>query len=373
MMTDQSVHSDLAVPPGEYLEEVLEELGMTKDELAKRMDRPAPKLSAIFKGEKAITPDTALRLERVVGVPAHIWIGLETEYRLALARAQEVDEQVRLKAESKLLTHYRYADLAKMGEVGKVSRPVDKVRELLNFFGVTSLKTVPSLRRYQPAFRSGKFAHKGYQPEAVVAWLRIGERAAAKRHCQAFDRGALREALAAIRSMTLQPPEQFQPRLQQLLADCGVALVICPHMPSTGIHGATFWLGPGKAVVMMSIRYKWADIFWFSLFHELGHILLHGHTTVILEGVDGDPKLKEQEDQADRFAADTLIPPGPYKKFTEKGRFYAEVIQQFADRVDIAPGIVVGRLQNDGLLRRSWHNGIRRRFEWRQEIPAPNA
>ena len=124
---------------------------------------------------------------------------------------------------------------------------------------------------------------------------------------------------------------------------------------------------------MMSIRYKWADIFWFSLFHELGHILLHGHTTVILEGVDGDPKLKEQEDQADRFAADTLIPPGPYKKFTEKGRFYAEDIQQFADGVDIAPGIVVGRLQNDGLLRQSWHNGIRRRFEWRQEIPAPNA
>ena len=89
MMTDRSVHSDLAVPPGEYLEEVLEELGMTKDELAKRMDRPAPKLSAIFKGEKAITPDTALRLERGLGVPAHIWIGLESEYRLALARTEE--------------------------------------------------------------------------------------------------------------------------------------------------------------------------------------------------------------------------------------------------------------------------------------------
>jgi HTH-type transcriptional regulator/antitoxin HigA len=89
MMTDQSVHSDLAVPPGEYLEEVLEELGMTKDELAKRMDRPAPKLSAIFKGEKVITPDTALRLERVVGGPAQIWIGLESEYRRALARTEE--------------------------------------------------------------------------------------------------------------------------------------------------------------------------------------------------------------------------------------------------------------------------------------------
>jgi HTH-type transcriptional regulator/antitoxin HigA len=88
-MNDRSVNSDLAVPPGEYLEEVLEELCMTNNELAKRMDRPAPKLSTIFKGEKAITPDTVLRLERVVGVPAHIWIGLESEYRLALARTEE--------------------------------------------------------------------------------------------------------------------------------------------------------------------------------------------------------------------------------------------------------------------------------------------
>jgi addiction module HigA family antidote len=84
MKTDQAIYSDMPIPPGEYLEEVLDELGMTKDELAKRMNRPAPKLSAIFKGEKAITPDTALQLEKVVGVPAHIWTGLESEYRLTL-------------------------------------------------------------------------------------------------------------------------------------------------------------------------------------------------------------------------------------------------------------------------------------------------
>jgi HTH-type transcriptional regulator/antitoxin HigA len=92
MMTEQNIHSDLAIPPGEYLEEVLVELGMTKDELARRMDRPTPKLSSIFKGHKAITPDTALRLEKVVGVPAHIWTGLEAEYRLALARIQDTKE-----------------------------------------------------------------------------------------------------------------------------------------------------------------------------------------------------------------------------------------------------------------------------------------
>jgi HTH-type transcriptional regulator/antitoxin HigA len=82
MMTErnnQDIYSDLAIPPGEYLEEVIAELGMSKDELSKRLNRPAPKLSAIFKGQKAITPDTALQLEKVVGVPAHIWNGLEAD------------------------------------------------------------------------------------------------------------------------------------------------------------------------------------------------------------------------------------------------------------------------------------------------------
>jgi HTH-type transcriptional regulator/antitoxin HigA len=86
MATKKDLHSDLAIPPGEYLEEVIADLGMTKAELARRIDRPPCKLSAIFKGTKAITPDTALRLEKVVNIPAHIWVGLESEYRLTLAR-----------------------------------------------------------------------------------------------------------------------------------------------------------------------------------------------------------------------------------------------------------------------------------------------
>ena len=82
MMIRENILSDMAIPPGEYLEEVISEMGMTKNELAQRMSRPAPKLSAIFTGDKAITPNTALQLEKVVGVPAHIWTGLEAEYRL---------------------------------------------------------------------------------------------------------------------------------------------------------------------------------------------------------------------------------------------------------------------------------------------------
>jgi HTH-type transcriptional regulator/antitoxin HigA len=366
METDQAMYSDLPIPPGEYLEEVLGELGMTKDELAKRMNRPAPKLSAIFKGKKAITPDTALQLEKVVGVPAHIWTGLESEYRLTLARLQQAMAQEQLKKETALITRFRYADLARLGLIKKHTRTVDKVLALQKFFGVTSLKTVPSLRRYQPAFRMTNKAQKGQTPEAIAAWLRMGERQAQGMTCRPFRKTQLEAVLDSIRVMTLHEPEQFTTELHHLLSQAGVIVLLCPHLTGTGIHGANFWLGSDKAVVMMTIRYKWADIFWFSLFHELGHILLHSSQIVILEGAEGDPTHKKQEEEADRFAADTLIPPEDYKLFVQNNCFYPHDIQSLAKRIGISPGIVVGRLQNDGLLNQSWHNGLRVRFEWKQ-------
>ena len=135
MMIREHTHSDLAIPPGEYLEEVISEMGMTKNELARRMNRPAPKLSAIFTGAKAITPDTAIQLEKVIGVPAHIWTGLEAEYRLTLARTQEVLEIQRLRDESNLVTKFCYSELVKLGFVARKTKATEKVRELQHFLG----------------------------------------------------------------------------------------------------------------------------------------------------------------------------------------------------------------------------------------------
>ena len=172
MMTDTVVHSDLAIPPGEYLEEVIAELGMTKEELARRMNRPASKLSAIFKGQKTITADTALQLEKVVDVPAHIWTGLEAEYRLTLARQQEAKDRDRLEEEAPLVKHFCYPALVKLGAVPKCAKGTDKVLALQKFFGVTSLRNVKTIRRYEAAFRRGRTAKGKSSPECVAAWLR---------------------------------------------------------------------------------------------------------------------------------------------------------------------------------------------------------
>jgi HTH-type transcriptional regulator/antitoxin HigA len=248
--------------------------------------------------------------------------------------------------------------------VARTTKPLVKVAELQRFFGVASLVAIPEVRRYQAAFRQGAAGRHRRSPEALASWLRLGELEGRRLDCAAFDEKLLEASLPALRTMTGQAPEVVQPALISLLARSGIALVICPHFPGTRVHGATFWLGRGKAALMMTIRGAWADVFWLGLFHEIGHLLLHGRQEVILENDDVDPALQEREDEADRFAGDLLLPADDYLRFVASAGFSGAAISALACEVGIDSGIVVGRLQHDGHLRHNEQTSLRRRFEW---------
>jgi HTH-type transcriptional regulator/antitoxin HigA len=358
METETRYQSDLAIPPGEYLLEAAADLGLKQADLACRMGRPVQAISEIVKGIKAITPDTALQLEEVLGVPAHIWTGLESDYQLIRARQQA---EQKIEQEAADVGRFPYAEMARRGWVVATRKAPEKVRELRRFFGVASLDNLPAVRSYAPAFR--KSDRDGLSHEALAAWLRAGALAAEQIDTQPFDKKALKALLPELRKLTLKSPAEFQPQLLRKLASAGIALVIMPHLPKTYTNGATFWLAQDKAVLMISIRGKWADIFWFSLFHELGHILLHDKRRTFLEDGDNDPETRQQEAEADRFACDTLIPVGEYTLFIEQGDFSEKAIAAFASRVAIAPGIVTGRLQHDDHIGNNMH-GLREKYEW---------
>lgn len=359
METNREFHSDLAIPPGDYLLEVTESLGMPQAELARRMGRPIQAVSEIIKGHKAITPETALQLEEVVGVPAHIWTGLESEYQLAKAR-ENIESQI--EEETEMVMQFPYPEMAKLGLVKATRNRVEKVRELRRFFAVASLRNLAEVRSYAPAFRqtnSGKISH-----ESLAAWLRAGELAAREINTGPFDAKRLKETLPELRAITRESPAVFVPRLTELLAACGAALVLIPHLPKTCTNGATFWLGKDKAVLMMTIRGRWADIFWFSLFHELGHILLHDKRHVFLEDGEPGPDWQKQEEEADSFARKLLIPDDEYERFVkETFPFSKDAIDNFADAIGISPGVVIGRLQHDGRLPNT-HNMHRVQLKW---------
>lgn len=360
MTIDHDLHSDLPIPPGEYLQEVLEDLSMSQADLARRMGRPAQVINELVKGTKSLTPDTALQLEQVTGVPANVWVGLEEEFQLVKARRQEFE---RREQEVSLVEADLYNALAKLGHVPKVRSKVEKVGEVQRFFGVASLRSVPDIRQYNAAFRVSKSG--AISPYAVAAWLRCGELAALAMDLRPFSASELKALLPKIRAWTTTPPEYFLPRLESSLAACGVALVLLPHLPRTRAQGATFWISPEKVVVQMSIRGKWADVFWFSLLHELGHVLLHGKRQVFLEdGLGDDPAVRRSEDEANAFARDHLIPFRIFEKFAVSGRYTREGIEAFAREAGVAPGIVVGRLHHHGLLKHHQFNDLRERYTW---------
>ena len=91
MTTNQSIQTDAVIPPGEHLDETLEALGMTQKALAEAMGRPPQMVSELIRGKKELTAETALDLERVLGIPAYLWVALEGSYRLALARTRRTD------------------------------------------------------------------------------------------------------------------------------------------------------------------------------------------------------------------------------------------------------------------------------------------
>lgn len=359
MMTSPAIHSDLAIPPGEFLLEVASELGMSQADLARRMGRPAQAINEMIKGEKAITPETALQLEQVLNVPAHIWTGLEAEYQLVLARGHETKSVTH---EVHLLGRFPYTEMARFNWVKSCRDNIDRVKELRRFFGVASLSNLDGVKAYAPAFRQAPRLQ--CSAEALAAWLRAGELEARGIEAKRYDQKSLMAELPNIRRFSNSSPKMFLPQLSSSLAKCGIAFILHPHLPKTYVNGATFWLTPDKAVLMMSIRGSWADIFWFSLFHEIGHILLHDKRHMFLENREEDPQWKKQENEADTFAREALIPQTVYDRFIKRGAFTAHAINALAKELEIAPGIVVGRLQHDGHVARSHHHGLRERYKW---------
>jgi HTH-type transcriptional regulator/antitoxin HigA len=193
---------------------------------------------------------------------------------------------------------------------------------------------------------------------ATAAWLRIGEVEAASVKTAPFDRARFQSALLAIRTLMVRDPKEFDPEMRRLLAESGVALVTVPEVKGCHAHGAARWLSPTKALVQLSVRYKWEDIFWFSLFHEAGHILLHGKRSIFIESAG---EATGDEEEADRFAAQLLIAP-TYDNELLRIRDLAGAVA-LARKLEIPPGIVIGRLQKEGLLGYNVGHDYRRKFD----------
>ena len=366
MSTRFTHEPDYAIHPGETLLETLEALGMSQKELAERSGRPLKTINEIIQGKAAITAETALQLERVTGVPASFWNNAQRNYEANLARLAETTA---LEKDIEWLHSFPVAPLCKLGWVPKLADPVEQLRALLGFFGVAGVEEWRQLWQ-QPdvAFRKSRAfdAH----PMAVASWLREGERQAQRVATAPFDKEKFTAALHEIRRHTTSAPDTFEPTMKRLCAEAGVALVFVPEVPGTRAFGATRWLTPDKAILQLSLRGRAEDLLWFTFFHEAAHILRHGKRDVFIESPEGtaDEATSRKEEEADAFAADFLIPCAHYSELLALRPFTAAKIERFAAQLQLAPGVVVGRLQHDKQLPFHHLNGLKRRFQRLRQI-----
>lgn len=344
-------------PPGETIADLLDERGWSKSELADRLGCTPKHVSQMLNGKAPIHAEMAAMLSRVLGSTPEFWLQREAQYRAALERIASNDALAGYK------DWLRELPVRWMVKEKLVPEHLDKgtmVEETLRFFGVAS---VPAWREvyggHGAAFRTS--ARLGKKHGSVATWLRRAEIEAEKIHCQPWSEGSLKALLPQLRELTLEiDPQLFLPRLVDACAGVGVATVFVPTPPGCPASGATRWLTPDKALVILSLRYKTNDHLWFTFFHEIGHILLHSKKVAFLEGMEGlDSRL---EKEADDFSADLLIPP---KDAEELPRLKTQAaVRKFAARIGVHPGIVVGRLQKEGHVAWSAMNGLKQRYEW---------
>jgi HTH-type transcriptional regulator/antitoxin HigA len=345
-------------PPGVTLRDLMEERDWKQRELAHRLGRPVQAVNEIIAGKKEITEDTALELERVLEVPAQFWLAREAQYREYLARQRSAEasrehvpwlEQFPLKA-------LQDAGVLPTGRLTAATKQA-LVEPLLLFFGVASPAGWQAhYDQMQPQFRRAR-PNRQTDVAAITAWLRMGELHAARLQLGDYSAARLQAALPAMRALSLKPADEIGPALVHLCATAGVALVFVPALPGTHVSGVARFLN-GRPLIQLSLLGKWNDQFWFCFFHEVAHVLKHPTRAIFLDdAAAGDTVDSPEEQEANRFAADTLVPRALQARLPAL-RLVAADIEAFAAEIGMHPGIVVGQLQHRGLL--PWAHGLTR-------------
>ena len=356
------VYSDLAIPPGETLAEELEERGMTQRELAARLGRPPQVVNEIINGKKAITPDTAIGLAKVLGIEAQFWINLEADYQMTLALLRDKEA---LAAQEQWLSEYPIREMIQRGWIKAGRDRPSRLKALMSFFEVASIQ--PKVYQEAIGFRITEAAQRKVSTGALAAWLRQGEIERKRIDTADYDEQKFRDALTEIRGMTELPPDKFHPAMTKLCAEAGVAFCVVQELPKIGANGVARWLTDNKALIQMSIQGEASGPTSSGSRSSTRPTISWNYPNqrrILIDGLAPDPDMAEIEAEADRFARDFLIPPEEWNDFCDDDYFAPDNIREFAQSVGIAPGIVVGRLQKERRVPYNRLTELKQRYTW---------
>lgn len=362
MVDNAQFTPDWVSPPGATIATILEERGATPTELAKWIERSTDDVENLLDGRAEITAEVARRLASVLGASETFWARREEQYRADLAR---LHQEAALPESIGWLSEIPLRDIERWGWIKPLTNPTAAAAACLRFFGVPSVEawrevygeTLAAAYRTSPTFKSA--------PGAVAAWIRQGEIAASSIECGLWDPDRFRQELTGLRELTREKdPQEFLPELIKRCAACGVAVVVQRAPKLCRASGVVRFLCPSRPTILLSFRYLSDDHFWFTFFHEAGHLVLHGDRCIFLEG--DDTLTTDEETEANEFAAEILI-PAEFRAEMLRLPVDGRAVMRFARRVGVSPGIVVGQLQHYERFLPRQLNNLKRRFTWAED------
>jgi plasmid maintenance system antidote protein VapI len=354
MASLQEFRPNWASAPGDTITDILAERNISVREFALSIEQSTESVNELLQGRATITLGTARLLERVLGASVEFWMSRDFQYREDSARLHTSDR--------KWLAELPISDMIRFGWINPTPHPSEEIAACLSFFDVPDIagwhRAYANIEK-MAAFRTSPTFDSS--PAAIAAWLRQGEIEGNTIQCGLWNPTRFENSLSKIRSLTRDKnPSSFIPELQNICAASGVAVAIVRAPSGCRASGATRFISADKALLQLSFRYLSDDQFWFTFFHEAGHLLLHDRR-FFLEGLDMIKTKEEQE--ANDFAARTLIPPE--FQYPMLGLpLNSHAIIKFAQKIGVAPGIVVGQLQHHKRLKHNQLQSLKRRFKW---------
>lgn len=361
-MNDPTPIEDFASAPGVTLRDSLEALGMTQAELAERAGISDKTINRIIKGIDPVTHITALALEKVLQVPASFWLKMESNYREHLARQISTRE---LAAFAEWSRRFPYPVMVRSGYLAPAAKLIDKTEALLKFFGVAAPNQWQAVYEDMELELSYRRSVGGADRMPVLsAWLRQGEILAQSVVVGEFDATNFAENMRRIRALTTEAPSEFVSKMKKLCAEAGVIYQLVQELPGLGVSGVMRWFH-GRPLIQQSLLFKTNDHYWFTFFHEAKHVLQMRKKHIFVEGNSERTEDLKREEEADRFAAEMLIPGHAWAAFVQADRFGNDAIRRFAKTIRIHPGIVAGRLLKEKLLGYDKPQAkLRTKFDW---------
>lgn len=359
---------DYGIVPGEALVDLLGSLGMSQAELARRSGLSVKHINQVCQGLAPITPETAVLINRATGIDARILLRMESE---AQAERGFQAESVRLAEQLDWLSNFPIRELKQRGWVKTQTKSSAQLRELLDFFRVAAPRAWENVWATPTAYRLSQ----AFTPDmaALASWIRIGELRADEIQLQPYSSDLFRSALPHIRSLTrVEDSAAWLSQLELICANAGVAVVVEREIKGARVNGVVRWLSSGNPLIILSGRHRWADIFWFTFFHEAGHLLIHDRRRLTF--VDS-PRARSSrsdatanrviEQEADDFASSLLVPAEYASRLSAIQS--ADDVSKVALEAEIHPGIIVGRMQHDGLIHYSQLNDLRAKLTFSGE------